>query len=143
MFATTPITIVTPLRPAAFVVLDLETGDAPAKAVAEAIAAWKAPSNWKPETAAAKSKEAAEKIIEMTRCAPTVLVNSGHGLQAWWLFERPWIITDKAERGRALAEGALRYASTAVTVGASRDEASHALEAAFARLAHGKEGEKK
>lgn len=49
----------------------------------------------------------------------------------------------KAERGRALAEGALRYASTAVTVGASRDEASHALEAAFARLAHGKEGEKK
>lgn len=64
MFATTPITIVTPLRPAAFVVLDLETGDAPAKAVAEAIAAWKAPSNWKPETAAAKSKEAAEKIIE-------------------------------------------------------------------------------
>jgi GntR family transcriptional regulator len=49
----------------------------------------------------------------------------------------------RAERGRALAEGALRYASTAVTVGASRDEASHALEAAFARLAHGKDGEKK
>lgn len=49
----------------------------------------------------------------------------------------------KAERGRALVEGALRYASTAVTVGASRDEAAHALDAAFARLAHGKEGEKK
>jgi DNA-binding transcriptional regulator YhcF (GntR family) len=49
----------------------------------------------------------------------------------------------KAERGRALAEGALRYASTAVTVGASRGEAAHALDAAFARLVPGREGEKK
>jgi len=49
----------------------------------------------------------------------------------------------KAERGRALAEGALRYASTAVTVGASKDEAGNALHAAFARLAPGNEGEKK
>jgi GntR family transcriptional regulator len=49
----------------------------------------------------------------------------------------------KAERGRALAEGALRFASTAVTVGASRDEAARALDAAFSRLAPGKEGEKK
>ena len=49
----------------------------------------------------------------------------------------------KAERSRALAEGALRYASTAVTVGASREEAARALDAAFARLAPGKEGEKK
>ncbi|HMM34093.1 MAG TPA: hypothetical protein PKA62_05085 [Thermoanaerobaculia bacterium] len=37
----------------------------------------------------------------------------------------------------------LRYASTAVTVGASRDEAARALESAFARLAPTKEGEKK
>jgi GntR family transcriptional regulator len=49
----------------------------------------------------------------------------------------------KAERGRALAEGALRFASTAVTVGASREEAARALDTAFARLAPGKEGEKK
>lgn len=49
----------------------------------------------------------------------------------------------KPERARALTEGALRYASTAVTVGASREEASRALDAAFARLAPGKEGEKK
>lgn len=64
MFANSPITLVTPLRPAAFVVLDLETGDAPPEAVAAAIAAWKAPSNWKPETVDAKRKEAAEKIAE-------------------------------------------------------------------------------
>lgn len=49
----------------------------------------------------------------------------------------------KPERARALADGALRFASTAVTVGASREEASHALESAFARLAPRKEGEKK
>ena len=49
----------------------------------------------------------------------------------------------RAERGRALAEGALRFASTAVTVGASRDETTRALDAAFARLAPGKDGEKK
>ncbi|MDS4070520.1 MAG: ribonuclease H-like domain-containing protein, partial [Candidatus Competibacter sp.] len=64
MFATTPITLITPLRPASFVVLDLETGDAPEDAIESAIAAWKAPSNWKPETAAAKRQEAAEKIRE-------------------------------------------------------------------------------
>lgn len=49
----------------------------------------------------------------------------------------------KPERARALADGALRYASTAVTVGASREEASRALEHAFTRLAPTKEGEKK
>jgi len=49
----------------------------------------------------------------------------------------------KAERSRALAEGALRYASTAVTVGASRDEAARALDSAFSRLASTREGEKK
>ena len=49
----------------------------------------------------------------------------------------------KAERSRALAEGALRYASTAVAVGASRDEAARALDSAFSRLAPSKEGEKK
>ncbi|WP_200331005.1 hypothetical protein [Thiocystis violacea] len=45
-----------------FVVLDLETTDAPEEAIQAAIAAWKAPSNWKPETVEAKRAEAAEKI---------------------------------------------------------------------------------
>lgn len=51
-------------------------------------------------------------------------------------------VVPRAERSRALAEGALRYASTAVTVGSSRGEAARALDAAFSRLAPGKEGEK-
>ncbi|MDG4594201.1 MAG: hypothetical protein P9F75_00655 [Candidatus Contendobacter sp.] len=62
--ATKQITFLAPLAPAAFVTIDLETGDAPAEAIAEAIAAWKAPSNWKAETAELKRREYAEKIIE-------------------------------------------------------------------------------
>ena len=64
MFATTPITLNIPLRPASFVVLDLETGDAPAEAVAAATAAWKGQSNWKPETVEEKRAEAAKKIAK-------------------------------------------------------------------------------
>lgn len=64
MFANNTITLIAPLRPAAFVVLDLETGNAPEEAIAAAIAAWKAPSNWKPDTVAAKRREVAEKIID-------------------------------------------------------------------------------
>lgn len=50
------------LEPARYAVLDLETGDAPAEAVEAALGAWKAPSNWKPETVEAKRAERAEKI---------------------------------------------------------------------------------
>jgi GntR family transcriptional regulator len=49
----------------------------------------------------------------------------------------------RAERSQALGEGALRYASTAITVGASWDEAARALDAAFSRLVSGKEGVQK
>lgn len=47
---------------AAWVVLDLETGDAQEAAIQASIAAWKAPSNWKPETAERNRAEAAVKI---------------------------------------------------------------------------------
>jgi hypothetical protein len=50
------------MNPAPYIVLDLETGDAPAEAVEAAIAGWKAPANWKPETVAAKKMERAEKV---------------------------------------------------------------------------------
>jgi hypothetical protein len=54
-----PLTIT---QPAQWLCLDIETGDAPDAAIAAAIANWKAPSNWKPETVEAKHTEAAEKI---------------------------------------------------------------------------------
>lgn len=32
---------------------------------------------------------------------PTVIIHSGHGLQAWWLFREPWLFGDVAERDEA------------------------------------------
>lgn len=32
---------------------------------------------------------------------PTILVHSGHGLQAWWLFYEPWVFQDSDERHMA------------------------------------------
>lgn len=32
---------------------------------------------------------------------PTVLVDSGHGAHAWWLFKEPWVFEDDADRSRA------------------------------------------
>lgn len=49
---------------ATYIVLDLETGEADEGSVDAAIANWKAPSNWKPETVEAKRAEASEKIRE-------------------------------------------------------------------------------
>ena len=31
---------------------------------------------------------------------PTILVNSGHGLQAWWLFDTPWIFGEEPDTER-------------------------------------------
>ena len=51
-----------------------------------------------PETVE-ESREALEKLP----FAPTILVHSGHGLQAWWLFEEPWIFQSEEERYQAQA----------------------------------------
>lgn len=42
-------------------------------------------------------------MLERVALKPTVIVASGHGLQAWWLFERPWVFADATERERAAA----------------------------------------
>ena len=52
------------MKTAEWIVIDLETGDAPVEAIADAMRNWKAPSNWKPETVEAKRAEAAAKIRE-------------------------------------------------------------------------------
>ncbi len=61
---TAHVVTLTAQAPARYVVLDLETSDAPEDAIQAAVSAWKAPSNWKPETVVAKRAEAAEKIRE-------------------------------------------------------------------------------
>lgn len=38
---------------------------------------------------------------------PTVLVHSGHGLQAWWLFNEPWVFESNEDRAEAAKLAAL------------------------------------
>lgn len=68
MYAATqaqPLTAVIPLAPATFLVIDLETGDAPAEAVEQALAGWTPPGNLKdPVKIDARRAEAMEKIRE-------------------------------------------------------------------------------
>lgn len=46
-------------------------------------------------------QDAAMAIVNAIPLAPTLIVHSGHGLQAWWLLDRPWIFRDEAERRQA------------------------------------------
>lgn len=64
MIANTATVLTLPAPTARFLVLDIETGDAPEEAITAAVNAWKAPSNWKPETVEKNRIEAAAKIRE-------------------------------------------------------------------------------
>ncbi|EXJ16946.1 ribonuclease H-like domain-containing protein [Imhoffiella purpurea] len=57
-----PVVTLTQTAAARYVVLDIETGDAPEDAIQAALGSWKAPKNWKPETVEKNRAEAAEKI---------------------------------------------------------------------------------
>jgi hypothetical protein len=47
--------------------------------------------------------EDGQKLLAEMGLQPTVVVNSGHGLQAWWLFKEPWVFDTPEERERAQA----------------------------------------
>lgn len=47
------------------------------------------------------SREAAMTLINGMVLTPTLIVDSGHGLYAWWLFETPLALRDEAARARA------------------------------------------
>lgn len=49
----------------------------------------------------APTKEDAADLARRAPWPPTVLVDSGHGLQGWWLFERPWVLADEEDRRHA------------------------------------------
>ena len=55
------------------------------------------------KTALPPTREAARSALEETGYAPTILIDSGHGLQAWWPFTEPWILPEDQERDRANA----------------------------------------
>lgn len=43
------------------------------------------------------------RILDELAVRPTLVIHSGNGLQAWWLWDKPWIFTDKADHDRAAA----------------------------------------
>lgn len=48
-----------------------------------------------------KTQEDALALLRDALPDPTVIIDSGHGLQAWWLFDRPWIFASANERAAA------------------------------------------
>lgn len=45
----------------------------------------------------------AREVLSKLGPAPSILVQSGHGLQAYWLFKEPWLLVDGDERRKAIA----------------------------------------
>jgi putative DNA primase/helicase len=45
--------------------------------------------------------EAGRQLISEMGLAPTILLHTGHGFHAWWLFREPWIFESDAERQKA------------------------------------------
>jgi hypothetical protein len=47
------------------------------------------------------SMEEAFELANSLGVFPSYHIDSGHGLQAWWMFDRPWIFADDADRQKA------------------------------------------
>lgn len=47
------------------------------------------------------NEDSARDLLDSMPLAPTIIVHSGHGLQAWWLFDEPWIFKNDTERQQA------------------------------------------
>ena len=45
--------------------------------------------------------EKAIETLDALPFSPTIIVNSGHGIQAWWLFDTPWIFQSDEDRDMA------------------------------------------
>lgn len=49
------------------------------------------------------SKDEAEHfVLQVTPLTPSYVIDTGHGLQMWWLFAEPWMFADDAERRSAI-----------------------------------------
>ena len=49
------------------------------------------------------NKIEAREALALAELLPTIVVDSGHGLQGWWLFKEPWLFGSDAERLEAQA----------------------------------------
>lgn len=50
-----------------------------------------------------KTADEALKIISATEIEPTIIIHSGYGLHAWWLFDDLWVFNDQIERQEAMS----------------------------------------
>ena len=58
------------------------------------------------KTGLPKTEEDAWDLIHGMPVQPTIVVHSGHGLQAWWLFDEPWMFLDgQREEAQAMIRG--------------------------------------
>ncbi len=62
-----------------------------------------------------KNKAVAEALLEQVGLPPSIVLDSGYGLQAFWLFTEPWQLDTPEERQRAI-EFSRRWALTLVEV---------------------------
>tara|TARA_R110000765_G_scaffold67462_3_gene130333 strand:- start:9968 stop:11632 length:1665 start_codon:yes stop_codon:yes gene_type:complete len=70
-------------------------------------------------------QETALRILDDLPARPTIIIHSGNGLQAWWLWDEPWIFKNKLDHARAtqmskafgaqLAEAAGKYSVDSVS----------------------------
>ena len=47
------------------------------------------------------TREEAQEVMKQLPYEPTLIIDSGHGLQYWWLLKTPWVFGDEAEWGEA------------------------------------------
>lgn len=57
--------------------------------------------SWRTAKSLPETMEEAKKILDGARFNPTLLVDSGHGLHAYWVFQEPWIFANEAEHKEA------------------------------------------
>lgn len=65
-------------------------------------------------------------IVEQAGVPPTAIIESGGGLQAWWLFHEPWVL-DSPDARREAAGKAKRWVDTLRAVAADRDRTLDAV----------------
>ncbi len=56
------------------------------------------PAPWREHKALPPSVEDARAILAKLPFPPSLIVDSGHGLHAWWLFKEPWLLETEEER---------------------------------------------
>ncbi len=56
---------------------------------------------WRPHKPLPRTIEEARAIIEKLPFPPSLIVDSGHGLQPWWVFKEPWTFDTDEERLQA------------------------------------------